>query len=97
MTPTVIAAFVLGLLVGAGLLWLPARALLISRTAALRAQRDLLRDRVTDLEAAAGQDRELAATLGPLFPKSWGIALTPIRPPGPGPPRPPAGPDPSGG
>lgn len=66
MTPTVIAAFVLGLLVGAGLLWLPARALLISRTAALRAQRDLLRDRVTDLEAAAGQDRELAATLGPL-------------------------------
>lgn len=66
MTPTVIAAFVLGLLVGAGLLWLPARALLIARTAALRAQRDLLRDRVTDLEAAAGQDRELAATLGPL-------------------------------
>lgn len=36
------------------------------RAAGLVAERDLLRERVVDLEAGAGHDRELAAVLGPL-------------------------------
>lgn len=42
------------------------RGLLADRISGLRAQRDLLVERVTDLEAALGQERELSATLGPL-------------------------------
>lgn len=37
-----------------------------ARTAAALAERDLLRERVTDLESATDHDRELAATLTPL-------------------------------
>ena len=42
------------------------RALAAARTAALAAERDLLRERVVDLEAGSSHDRELAAVLGPL-------------------------------
>jgi DNA recombination protein RmuC len=40
--------------------------LVAARTATLAAERDLLRERVTDLETATDHDRELAATLAPL-------------------------------
>jgi len=42
------------------------RALGAARAAALATERDLLRERVVDLEAGSSQDRELAAVLGPL-------------------------------
>jgi DNA recombination protein RmuC len=66
MTSMAAFTFVLGVLVGAGAVWLLLRGQTVQRVAALTAQRDLLAARITDLEAAAGQDRELAATLGPL-------------------------------
>src|SRR3954464_1813966 len=66
MSTSTLAALVLGLLIGAAL-----GALLATLAARVRggtavAERDLLRERVTDLESAASQDRELAATLSPL-------------------------------
>ena len=62
--------FMVGLLLGAALsglvAWSLSGAVLRARLAGLAAERDLLRERVTDLEAATGQDAELAATLSPL-------------------------------
>ena len=66
MNITPAATLALGMLAGAAAAALVARALVATRVAGLVAQRDLLRERVTDLEAAAQQDRELAATLAPL-------------------------------
>ena len=68
MTTTValLIGLLLGLLLGAGLAALAAGPLVRARQAALSAERDLLRERITDLEAAAGQDHELVATLSPL-------------------------------
>jgi DNA recombination protein RmuC len=57
---------VTGLVVGAATAALVARLIAGARQAALVAERDLLRERVTDLESSTGHDRELAATLGPL-------------------------------
>jgi DNA recombination protein RmuC len=57
---------VTGLVLGAGGATLVARLVTGARQAALVAERDLLRERVTDLESSTGHDRELAATLGPL-------------------------------
>src|ERR671938_2008964 len=51
-----------GALGGAFVAWSLGRARLLG----LAAERDLLRERVTDLESAASQDRELVATLSPL-------------------------------
>jgi DNA recombination protein RmuC len=66
-TTTVFAlALALGLLLGAAAAWALGSVLGRLRTAGLRAERALLAERVTDLEAAAGQDRELASTLSPL-------------------------------
>jgi DNA recombination protein RmuC len=64
MTTTV--ALLLALAVGAALGAAVVRALAAGRTAGLVAERDLLRERVTDLEALFMHDRELAATLSPL-------------------------------
>ncbi|GAB3245445.1 DNA recombination protein RmuC [Kineosporia babensis] len=62
--------FLLGLIMGLALAAAAAYAafppLLRARQAALETERDLLRERITDLEAAAGQDHELVATLSPL-------------------------------
>ncbi|HKG51884.1 MAG TPA: DNA recombination protein RmuC [Actinomycetales bacterium] len=58
----VLVALFLGALGGA----LVQRSLGAARTAALATERDLLRERVLDLEAGSNQDRELAAVLGPL-------------------------------
>jgi len=52
--------------VGAGLGALLVRAQAGTRHAGTAAERDLLRERVVDLEAAAGSDREIAAVLVPL-------------------------------
>jgi DNA recombination protein RmuC len=59
-------ALLAGLVSGAALAWLVASSLGRARVAALAAERDLLRERVTDLEIATDHDRELAATLSPL-------------------------------
>ncbi len=52
--------------VGAGIARLALVPPLHERLAGSRAEADLLRERITDLEGAAAQDRELAATLAPL-------------------------------
>src|SRR6476646_8572957 len=56
----------LGVAVGAGGMWLVTGRLTGERQVRLMAARDLLRERITDLEAAAAQDQELVATLSPL-------------------------------
>ncbi len=66
MSTSVVLALAVGSVLGAlaaSLLW---RVLADARTAAVAAERDLLRERVTDLETATDHDRELAATLAPL-------------------------------
>ena len=65
-TAALLIGLLLGLVLGAGLAALAAGPVLRARQSGLAAERDLLRERVTDLEAASGQDRELAATLSPL-------------------------------
>ena len=60
------ATFVLGLALGLATGAAVAALLTRARGATALAERDLLRERVTDLESAAAQDRELAATLAPL-------------------------------
>jgi DNA recombination protein RmuC len=66
MSSTVLFALVVGLLLGAAGGALVAGLAARVRAGAAVAERDLLRERVTDLESAAAQDRELAATLSPL-------------------------------
>ncbi|GAB3590785.1 DNA recombination protein RmuC [Angustibacter peucedani] len=60
------AALVAGLVVGGALAVLGTRAWAAARTAGVVAERDVLRERVVDLEAEAGADRELVAVLAPL-------------------------------
>ncbi len=59
-------ALLAGLGLGAALAWWAAGTAAAARRAGLTAERDLLAQRVIDLESAAGQDRELAAVLAPL-------------------------------
>ena len=68
MTTTValLIGLLLGLLLGAGLAVLASGPLFRARQSGLAVERDLLRERITDLEAASGQDHELVATLSPL-------------------------------
>jgi DNA recombination protein RmuC len=61
-----IAGVVIGAAGGAAAAWFAATALASARVATVAAERDLLRERVTDLETSTDHDRELAATLGPL-------------------------------
>jgi DNA recombination protein RmuC len=65
-TTALLIGLLLGVLLGVGLAALASGPLLRARHASLSAERDLLRERITDLEAASGQDRELVATLSPL-------------------------------
>jgi DNA recombination protein RmuC len=58
--------FLAGLALGAAVAWWTARAPCATRLAAALAERDLLGQRVIDLESAVGQDRELAAVLAPI-------------------------------
>lgn len=66
MSTSTSIALLLGLILGAAASWQLAMTVARARAAALTAERDLLRERVTDLEASTDHDRELAATLSPL-------------------------------
>jgi DNA recombination protein RmuC len=66
MDSTTLLALVAGLLVGAGAAATLTRSLLVARQARTTAERDLLRSRVSDLESAAAQDREITSVLSPL-------------------------------
>ena len=57
---------VVGVLIGAVVAWLVARVLFAGRSAALSTERDLLRERVIDLEAAVTDDAQTANMLAPL-------------------------------
>src|SRR5829696_10101602 len=57
---------VLGVVVGSGLAVVMARLLHAARSAAVVAERDLLRERVLDLETSLAEDMETAALLAPL-------------------------------
>ena len=46
--------------------WLATRAVLAARVAGLQAERDVLRERIIDLEATVSEDAQTAATLAPL-------------------------------
>jgi DNA recombination protein RmuC len=61
-----LAAAVVGAAVSAVLVWGYLRAAFVARTASLTTERNLLRERVADLEASTDAERELAATLAPL-------------------------------
>ena len=66
MSIPLLLALALGLAGGAAATWFVAAALAAARLATVTAERDLLRERVMDLEASTEHDRELAATLAPL-------------------------------
>lgn len=59
-------ALLVGLVLGAMLGRWVVRAQLAAEHAGITAERDLLRERIVDLEAGDGHDREIAAVLGPL-------------------------------
>jgi len=62
----ILIAAVVGMLIGAVAAWLVAQVLFTGRSAALSTERDLLRERVIDLEAAIGDDAQTATMLAPL-------------------------------
>ena len=55
-----------GVIIGAVVAWLVAHVLFAGRSAALSTERDLLRERVIDLEAAVSEDAQTVTMLGPL-------------------------------
>lgn len=59
-------AAVFGLLVGAVAAWFVARVLFEGRSAALATERDLMRERVIDLESSISDDAQTASMLAPL-------------------------------
>ena len=62
----ILIAAVVGVLIGAVAAWLVARVLFDGRSAALSTERDLMRERVIDLEAAISDDAQTATMLAPL-------------------------------
>jgi DNA recombination protein RmuC len=62
----IIIAATVGMLVGVVVAWLVARILFAGRSAALSTERDLLRERVFNLEAAISDDAQTATMLAPL-------------------------------
>src|SRR5665811_956328 len=62
----ILIATVVGAFMGALLAWLVSRVLFAGRSAALSTERDLLRERVIDLEAAVSEDAQTATLLAPL-------------------------------
>jgi DNA recombination protein RmuC len=62
----IMIAAVFGVLIGAVAAWLVARVLFEGRSAALATERDLIRERVIDLEAAISDDAQTATMLAPL-------------------------------
>ena len=59
-------AVLVGTVLGALVAWLVARVLFAGRSASLTTERDLLRERVIDLEAAISEDAQTATMLAPL-------------------------------
>ena len=59
-------AAVFGVLIGAVATWVVARVLFEGRSAALSIERDLMRERVIDLESAVSDDAQTATMLAPL-------------------------------
>lgn len=59
-------AAVVGMLIGAVAAWLVARVLFEGRSAALSTERDLMRERVIDLETSISDDAQTATMLAPL-------------------------------
>ena len=62
----ILVAAVVGMLIGAVVAWLVAQVLFTGRSAALSTERDLLRERVIDLESAIGDGAQTATILAPL-------------------------------
>jgi len=62
----ILIATVTGVLIGAVATWLVARVLFAGRSAALSTERDLMRERVIDLEASISDDVQTATMLAPL-------------------------------
>jgi DNA recombination protein RmuC len=62
----IIIAALAGALVGGVVAWLVSRVLFIGRSAALSMERDLMRERVIDLEASVSDDAQTATMLAPL-------------------------------
>lgn len=62
----IMIAAVFGMLIGAVTAWLVARVLFEGRSAALSVERDLIRERVIDLEATLSGDAQTATMLAPL-------------------------------
>jgi len=62
----IMIAAVFGVLIGAVAAWLVARVVFAGQSAALSTERDLLRERVIDLEAAVSDDAQTATLLAPL-------------------------------
>jgi DNA recombination protein RmuC len=62
----IMLAAVVGVLIGAVAAWLVARVLFEGRSAALSTERDLMRERVIDLEASISDDAQTATMLAPL-------------------------------
>jgi DNA recombination protein RmuC len=62
----IMIAAVFSVLIGAGMAWLVARVLFVGRLASMSTERDLLRERVIDLEATIGDDAQTATMLAPL-------------------------------
>lgn len=65
-TTSLIVGLVVGGLLGAAIAWLAARSALVARSAAAEAERDVLRERVLDLESARDLDDTTASLLAPL-------------------------------
>ena len=62
----ILVASLVGMLIGAVVAWLVAGVLFAGRSAALSTERDLMRERVTDLEATISDDAQTATMLAPL-------------------------------
>jgi DNA recombination protein RmuC len=62
----IMIAAVFGVLIGAVASWFAARVLFEGRSAALSTERDLMRERVIDLESAISDDAQTATMLAPL-------------------------------
>jgi len=62
----IMIAALVGMLIGAVVAWLVARVLFTGRSAALSTERDLMRERVIDLETAISDDAQTATMLAPL-------------------------------
>ena len=62
----ILIAAVVGVLIGSAAAWLVARVLFEGRSAALSTERDLMRERVIDLEATISDDAQTATMLAPL-------------------------------